>query len=205
MRWLLHLIPKLIFPDDAPKIAVFTRGGADSAQERLGALFSSVEFHSLDDRAKVEELLRESDAVFCCTPSTEPLFPRAWLKTTSYVSLIGSYRPDMVEVEPELLKEEGWGVVVDKKEACWVESGEIIRSGIKEERVEELGEVWGRFMGGDRVDGKGEGDRGELEERYKGGVVFKCVGTAVMDLVAGQEVVRWAREKGVGMEVDGWD
>lgn len=95
----------------------------------------------------------------------------------------------MMEVDPKLLTTEGWQVCVDSKEACFVESGEIIKSGIGKEKVEEVAHVV---------------NEEKLEEKWFGNVLFKCVGVAIMDLVTGEEVVRIAREKREGLELEGF-
>jgi ornithine cyclodeaminase/alanine dehydrogenase-like protein (mu-crystallin family) len=134
--------------------------------------------------------LKTSDAIFCCTPSTQPLFSTTLLgdliggKRELYISLIGSYQPDMVEVEPSLLIQPGVKVVVDNIEACFKEAGEIIQSGIKPEEVEEIGSV--------------------TKEIVQGMCIFKCVGLGIMDLVAGRELVTIARKRCVGVEIDGF-
>ncbi|KAF8254126.1 NAD(P)-binding protein, partial [Wilcoxina mikolae CBS 423.85] len=137
-----------------------------------------------------EEELRDwvenADAVFCCTPAKEPLFPMQWVTEDTYVSLVGSYTPDMVEVEPELLKREGVTVVVDSVEACLKEAGELIQGGLGRDDVVELGTVLAKG------------------EAVTGICVFKCVGMGLMDLVVGREVVRIAEEAGIGVKVEGF-
>lgn len=129
-----------------------------------------------------EERLREAvggaDAIFCCTPATEPLFPVEYLtvERTRYVSLVGSYKPHMKEIDPAYLRRKDVTVFVDSKEACLREAGEVIGAGLKED---DLTEAWNT----------------PLYEELKGNVVFKCVGLAIMDLAIGAEVLRRAREE----------
>ncbi|KAL9061269.1 MAG: hypothetical protein Q9162_000143 [Coniocarpon cinnabarinum] len=113
-----------------------------------------------------KEAVRSSDVIFCCTPSTEPLFPHSWLTNTEgrkkarYIAAIGSYKPHMAELPVEILQQavrspdhgshhivhakaasEGGAVVVDTIEGAMREAGEIIRSGIGGQGVVELGEL----------------------------------------------------------------
>lgn len=139
----------------------------------------------------VKAALVNADAVFCCTPSTSPLFPGEWLDLERegrmvYISLIGSYTPAMKEIEPSLLLTPGIQVVVDQKEACLAGAGELIDAGLKEADVEEIGQVL-------RI-----GDMKEV-------CVFKCVGLAVMDCLAGEEVLTAARMKGRGWKIKGYE
>ena len=60
------------------------------------------------------------------TPSTEPLFPATQPRRGTHISLIGSYKPHMREVAPELLSTRTGGVVyVDGADECRAEAGEL--------------------------------------------------------------------------------
>ncbi|KAL8750561.1 MAG: hypothetical protein Q9199_006983, partial [Rusavskia elegans] len=93
----------------------------------------------------LKEHVRKADAIFCCTPSTTPLFPAEYLTSTEgrkkgrYVSAIGSYRHDMIELHPDIIRqavapehkhhhhkhaERGGVIVVDSLEASMKEAGE---------------------------------------------------------------------------------
>ncbi|KAI5789066.1 hypothetical protein EDC01DRAFT_788642 [Geopyxis carbonaria] len=158
-----------------------------------------------DDDA-IKAALREADGVFCCTPSRVPLFPTAWLELERegrgavYVSLVGSWRVDMVEVEPALLRRHEVTVVVDGREAGLEEAGEVVQAGLGAGEVVEVAEWCSEREGEGEGKGKGEGEGREEEEKEEGCVVFCCVGLAVMDLWIGNEVCRLAREQGVGVE-----
>lgn len=134
----------------------------------------------------------EADAICCCTPTTEPLFPDEYRQANPkrrFISLIGSYRPHMHEVDSNTLLA-GQKVLVDSKEACLVESGEIISAGIQADQLVELGDLF---------------DQREVQDPFFGGeqtVVFKCVGLGIMDLMAGRELLRLAREHRVGIEIN---
>lgn len=117
----------------------------------------------------LKEYVRSADVIFCCTPSTEPLFPAGHLTNTEgrrkarYIAAIGSYKPHMQELPVEVLHQavrgpeehksrgpfsihrhtagEGGAVVVDSIEGAMREAGEIIRSGIGGAGIVELGEL----------------------------------------------------------------
>jgi ornithine cyclodeaminase/alanine dehydrogenase-like protein (mu-crystallin family) len=110
----------------------------------------------------LKERLRKADIIMCTTPSTEPLFDHTILTNTEgrkrprLVIAIGSYKPHMVEVPPEVFSqavkihgpghhfhkraEEGGVIVVDTI-ACVKEAGELVQAGVKSKNTVELGEL----------------------------------------------------------------
>lgn len=128
--------------------------------------------------AGVREAVDGCDAMFCCTPATKPLFPLEYLTAgrDRYVSLIGSYKRDMIEVDSAYLRRADVKVFVDSKKACLEEAGEVLSAKLGAEDLIEVGNV-------------------PLREKFGGNVVFKCVGLAIMDLVVGAEILRRAREE----------
>lgn len=147
---------------------------------------------------ELESYLALSDVVFCCTPSTEPLFPSNYLTTGShrsaFISLIGSYKPHMQEVDSKtLLSGEEGKVYVDSKEACLAEAGELIMAKVDEEQLVELGELF-----------EPERNQSSINPPVGRNVVFKCVGMGIMDLTVANTLLEMAAEKGLGLEVAGF-
>ncbi|CAK7197558.1 hypothetical protein SEUCBS139899_000206 [Sporothrix eucalyptigena] len=108
--------------------------------------------------------LRSSDVIFCCTPSTEPLFDHHILtnhegrRKGRLIVAIGSYTHEMREVPAELLRQatkvsdrnhihyhkhavEGGVVIVDTLDGALKEAGEIIEAGLTPRHLVELGEL----------------------------------------------------------------
>ncbi|KAF2449453.1 NAD(P)-binding protein [Karstenula rhodostoma CBS 690.94] len=106
--------------------------------------------------------IRASSVIFCTTPSLAPLFPAGHLtnpegrKKGRYVAAVGSYKPHMLELHPDILKQnvapdhnrhyhkhalQGGAVVVDSVEACLKEAGEVIQAGLTGNEVVEIGEL----------------------------------------------------------------
>jgi ornithine cyclodeaminase/alanine dehydrogenase-like protein (mu-crystallin family) len=158
------------------------------------------------------ERVQEADVIFTGVPSTSPLFPAEWLMSEKargrgrYIAAIGSYRLDMQELDPELLREMAtpsglfqemvWNgkVAVDSAEACLVEAGELVKAGIGREGMLEVGTTAEMRAGGST-----EG----LEEWLADGfVVYKSVGVGIMDIAIGSELLELAGEKGVGVRLD---
>jgi len=130
--------------------------------------------------------LKQSRVIFCCTPSVVPHFPSSYLTSRPrFISLIGSYKPHMQEIDAATLLS-GDRIYVDTKEGCLSEAGELIMANVKEEQLLEIGEL----------------SKDVVELADKGNVVFKCVGFGVMDVFMASELLRMAREKGLGLVVD---
>ncbi|KAE8151789.1 hypothetical protein BDV25DRAFT_86624 [Aspergillus avenaceus] len=85
-----------------------------------------------DYDATLKSELAYADAIFCCTPSTAPLFTFGFLRNfpkKRFISMIGSYKPHRREVDTDTILS-GERVFVDSKEVCLEESGELwLRSG----------------------------------------------------------------------------
>lgn len=155
-----------------------------------------------------EKLVAGADAIFCTTPSTEPLFPARYLTSetarakTRFMSAIGSYRLDMAEMDPELLKtvvdpsgvfaEQVWKakIAVDSIDGCMQEAGELVSAGIKTEEMLEIG----RIQEG-REESKAEGLQEWLESGF---VVYKSVGVGIMDIAIGEHLIKLAASKDIG-------
>ncbi|PTU24052.1 hypothetical protein P175DRAFT_0527508 [Aspergillus ochraceoroseus IBT 24754] len=148
-----------------------------------------------DYEEQLRSELRSCEVIFSCTPSTEPNFPYAYLQPfkARFISLIGSYRPYMREIDSETLLSGGDKIYVDSREACLEESGELIRAQVKEDQLIELGELYQTL-------GKSE----PIKVPEGCNVVLKCVGMGIMDLVTGKKLLEMGKEKGIGMEVDGF-
>jgi ornithine cyclodeaminase/alanine dehydrogenase-like protein (mu-crystallin family) len=114
----------------------------------------------------LRNLVRSASVMFFTTPSTAPLFPHELLTNTEgrrkgrYLAAVGSYKPHMCEIPPEVIRQavasqshdsghrhfhrhatQGGAVVVDSVENCLREAGELIQAGIGGKEVVELGEL----------------------------------------------------------------
>lgn len=140
----------------------------------------------------LRQALQNAAVIHCCTPSTEPLFVRADLgPNTKFISLIGSYKPHMQEIDGETLLSGDSQIFVDSKQACLEEAGEIIMAKVKEEQLTEIG---GWFAEGHDA----------LSVSSGSNIIFKCVGMGVMDLAVAQTLLELAIAGGIGQTVDGF-
>ncbi|KAK5118861.1 hypothetical protein LTR62_000070 [Meristemomyces frigidus] len=197
----------------------------------------------------LKEFVRSSNVIFCTTPSNQPLFPATYLtnpegrKKGRYIACIGSYKPHMIELHPDILRDavaphhehkhmhrrqrEGGAVIVDTVSGCLKEAGEIIQAKLLPDQVVELGELFllkreaerkralahdGLVKHGLGSAAEGNGEKGcQFQEQQnsgliewltKGNVIYKSVGLGLMDVVVGNELVRLAKERGVGTFIE---
>jgi phosphoribosylformylglycinamidine synthase len=161
-----------------------------------------VKMEDFDGKEGLENLVTESDVIFCTTPSTSPLFPALYLTSegarskTCFISAIGSYRLDMAEIDPELLQSiitpsdpfasqvYNSCIVVDSIKGCMDEAGELLKAGLEGEQMLEVG----------KIDGLREGSEKEEVQKWleEGFVVYKSVGVAIMDIAIGKALMELA-------------
>ncbi|KAF9700221.1 hypothetical protein EKO04_001982 [Ascochyta lentis] len=214
-RWHIRLA-LILRGGDIKKITIVNRSKART-QELIEGLQeigvpSHVNLDVFQQDTSLENLVVGADVIFCGVPSTTPLFPAAYLTSekarqkTRYIAAIGSYRLDMQEIDPELLKivadpqgifkNKVWRgkVAVDSAEGCLAEAGELDRAGIKKEGMLEVGAIQD-LRSGSNPDG--------LEEWLADGfVIYKSVGVGIMDIAIGSRLLELAREKGRGVHLD---
>lgn len=181
------------------------------------------EYHRL-----LKEHVRKADVIFCCTPSTSPLFPHEFLTSSEgrrkgrYISAIGSYRPHMIELHPEILRqavtpehkhlihhrhaEQGGVVIVDSLDSSLREAGEVVQAELGPEQLVEIGELI-MVKKASRRDielGTGEGEKSFGHWLMKGNVIYKSVGIGLMDICVGEDLVQLAQERNIGSHVEGF-
>lgn len=199
---------------------------AANASWRAHVKFSAFSSDFVEYDRLLREAVRKADAIFCCTPSLTPLFPAECLTSVEgkrkgrLVSAIGSYKPHMTELHPDILRNEvrphhqhshhhhkhaqrGGVVLVDSLELCLQEAGEIVQAELKPNQLVEIGELMIMKQAARlEVESGGEVERGLQRWLESGNVVYKSVGLGLMDLVTGGDLVALARERGVGTVVE---
>jgi ornithine cyclodeaminase/alanine dehydrogenase-like protein (mu-crystallin family) len=155
------------------------------------------------DRAVTEEIVGDADIIRCATPSTAPLFPSDWVRPGTHIILVGSYTPEMAEVDGALIRR-ARVVLVDSRSACAQEAGELIAAGIPQTRIVEVGELL-RAPGIVQDDVKSWGwepDAQRVAEVLSAGTgdvtIFKSVGIGAQDVAISVATVDRAREMGIG-------
>ena len=141
--------------------------------------------------ASPAEAVRGADVVCAATTSPTPVFDGRDLAPGAHVNGVGSYTLNMQEVDTETVRRAG-RVFVDSRTAALAEAGDVMiplrEAVITEADLVELGAV---------AAGQRPGWRAAEEITF-----FKSVGIAVQDVAAAGEVVRRARELGLGREID---
>ncbi|KAF2178325.1 NAD(P)-binding protein [Zopfia rhizophila CBS 207.26] len=157
-----NLIEKLYLPHKEPAvfptINIPTAETTDLSRPKVQILTPG---HTEYERL-LKQTIRSSAVIFCTTPSLSPLFPASYLtnpegrKKGRYIAAIGSYKPDMVELHPDILRQnvapqhshhhhrharQGGAIIVDSLEACMKEAGEIIQAGLGGREIVEIGEL----------------------------------------------------------------
>ncbi len=127
--------------------------------------------------AENSEVLKQCDIICTATNSEKPLFNYENLKKGVHINAIGSFKPDMQELDPEILKHSK--IFIDQKEACLSESGDFlkpIKMGIFAESIIH-GEIGGYTL--KNISGRESDD--EI-------TVFKSVGVAIQDFVVANRI-----------------
>ncbi|KGO54839.1 Ornithine cyclodeaminase/mu-crystallin [Penicillium expansum] len=177
---------------------------------------SNASFHFIDTTATdyqrdLQALLKTADAIFCTTPSKKPLFPASYLTQCRirqpFISAIGSWLPDMVELDQALLhhaisasdgynsitRENRGVVLVDDRDFALQNCGELVNSGILARDVVELGEIIALKKG------KGSPTQDRVEKTTKfiseSFIVYKSVGVSLTDLTASNAILELAKNK----------
>lgn len=137
-----------------------------------------------------EMAVKEGEIIVTATTSAHPVFPGKVLNPGTHINAIGSFRPDMQEVDEQTICRSK--IFVDSLSACLEEAGDIIislRKGIinKSAIQAELGEL---------ALGIKSGRLNNQEITY-----FKSVGNAVQDVSVAFAIWQRAEEKGWGQEV----
>ncbi|KAI1173449.1 hypothetical protein F4777DRAFT_557783 [Nemania sp. FL0916] len=161
-----------------------------------------------DYQERLKGQLATADVVFCTVGAKEPLFPADYIVTEGrarqpYISAVGSWQPDMIELDPELLHytarkvssdSRAGSVVVDDRDGVLGHSGEAAQSKIEAKYLLETGEL--EYI-------RQNGDVGESLQHWMadGLLVYKSVGVGMLDLAASNAILAIARERGLGTTI----
>jgi ornithine cyclodeaminase len=132
----------------------------------------------------IQEAVRKADIILAATTSTTPLFDGNDLRPGTHITGVGAFTPHMQEIDEATIGRAR--VIVDSREACLAEAGDIIKANASIDA--ELGEI---------VNGQRPG-RQHREEI----TLFKSVGLAAQDAAAAGAILARAEDKGFGTVVD---
>lgn len=160
---------------------------AELRSRAAGAIHAAPTIQAVADPA---EALRDADLIVTATTSAEPVFDGRDVQAGAHINAIGSFRPDMQEIDAGTVARAR--VVVDSRKAALEEAGDLIvplRSGaVDEPRISaELGEI---------VRGSSPPGRAGCEIS-----LFKSVGNAAQDIAMAGALVAAAEDLGLGRRV----
>ncbi len=131
-----------------------------------------------------KEAIQDADIIITATTSSKPVFDGHGLKAGTHITGVGSYTPQMREVDETTVQRAR--IVVDSREACLAEAGDLI---IPKATVDaELGEI---------INGIKPGRRSDEEITF-----FKTVGVAVEDAAAAAAILSEAETNGLGKVIE---
>ena len=206
------LATKYLSRKDASKLAIFGCGSQGKTQleavntvrnlEKIWVFdkFQETAQNFIDEmscktKAEVEftddlSILKNVDIICTATNSKSPLFYKEHLKNGVHINAIGSYKPNMQELDPEIINSAL--SYFDDKKACICETGDFLRAietpGFTEKNI--IGEI------GECVLGKTEGRKSSEDI-----TIFKSVGTAIQDLVVADRIFSKSLKKDFGQEI----
>jgi ornithine cyclodeaminase/alanine dehydrogenase-like protein (mu-crystallin family) len=128
----------------------------------------------------IRDAVHAADIVLAATTSTTPVFDGNDLKPGTHVTGVGAFTPDMQEIDENTVRRAR--VIVDSREACLAEAGDIIKS--RAHIDAELGDI---------VNGQSPGRQNQEEVTF-----FKSVGLAAQDAAAASAVLAGAEIKSLG-------
>lgn len=135
---------------------------------------------------------REAQVICAATTSSTPVFDGADLRPGAHVNGVGSYKPEMQEIDCATLRRAS-KIVVDSREGALHEAGDLLvaieRGEIRSSDIyAEIGEIAAGLKPGRESDG---------EITY-----FKSVGNAAQDAAVAQAIYRKALRENLGVEFD---
>lgn len=134
--------------------------------------------------------LLECDVICTATNSNSPLFKKEHLKQGVHINAIGSFKPDMQELDPSILLNAS--IYVDDKKSCFAESGDLIKP--ITDGVFTASHIRGEI--GEYALKKISGRKNKNEI-----TVFKSVGVAIQDFVVASSIYEKSKTDSFGSDI----
>lgn len=164
---------------------------AESFAKKMTELHGEKYQTRIEATHNLESAIRESDIITSVTTSPVKTFDGEWVKPGAHINGVGSYTPQMAEVDALVLQRAS-KVYCDTMDAL-VESGDFTQA--VEKGVFDLASVTGEL--GDLLIGKTVGRESDEEITY-----FNTTGNAVLDIVTAQRIYEAAISKGTGSTLE---
>lgn len=143
---------------------------------------------SLKAAASAQEAVADADIIIAATTSSTPVFSGQEIKPGVHINGIGSFKPEMQEIDETVISRAG-KIVIDSFEAAFAEAGDLIipaQKGLlsRDSIHAEIGQVASKELPGR-----------ETQEEI---TFFKSVGIAAQDIAVSRLVYQNALTKGLG-------
>jgi ornithine cyclodeaminase/alanine dehydrogenase-like protein (mu-crystallin family) len=157
---------------------------ASAAQKLADEIAPWVDAPAVNLVSNSKEAIQDADIIITATTSSKPVFDGHGLKAGTHITGVGSYTPQMQEVDETTVQRAR--IVVDSRDACLAEAGDLI---IPKATVDaELGEI---------INGIKPGRHSDEEITF-----FKTVGVAVEDAAAAAAILSEAEKNELGTIIE---
>jgi alanine dehydrogenase len=182
------LSAKLLAREDAKVLAVLGTGVQGRAAVEMFRRVRAFTEVRVAGRGEFEDAVRGADVVAAATAAEEPVVRAEWLSPGVHVTSVG-YHPPGSELDPAVVARADL-VCVELRDSSFAAppAGAVELAGVDPEQAVELGEL----VAGSRP---GRGSESEI-------TLYKSVGVAIQDLAAAALVLRAARERNIGQEIE---
>jgi ornithine cyclodeaminase/alanine dehydrogenase-like protein (mu-crystallin family) len=169
----------------------------DIEKTRAEALAAEVQSKLVKGNVKIivssspEDCVRGADIITTVTTSKIPTFPAAALAQGVHINGMGSFTPEMQEIDEKVICSAN-KLVVDALESALAEPGDLVipvnNGNLQAEGIYEIGEI---------ILGKKSARENDNEL-----TVFKSTGVALLDITCAKLIYKRALAKGLGKQVD---
>jgi ornithine cyclodeaminase len=182
------LAAKLLMRDDAHVLAILGTGVQSQAAQAMFPRIREFAEVRVAGRGEHEEAVRGADVVHAATHASEPVVRADWLGDGVHVGSVG-YNTAGSELDAAIVEQASL-ICVESRDSSFAPppGGATELAGVDPAAVVELGEL----VAGTRP---GRGSGAEI-------TLYKSVGVAVQDLAAAALVLRAARERNIGQEIE---
>lgn len=142
---------------------------------------------TFDEKESFKKAIKSANIICTAINSTSPIFDWSWVTQSCHINGVGSYNPNMEEIDCDFIKDRCI-VVADTAEALNV--GDLCKISDQEPNF--------RGLLGDII----AEDSNFVKTYSSQCTVFKSTGTAVQDILTAASVIQHAKQEGIGTNVD---